>query len=261
MSDTNAEILLVEPQGEHVLLLRLNRPEKRNALATDLLGEVADALDKAAADESVRAVVITGADKFFAAGADINELATRDTGGALNDPRPAIWARIRNFTKPLIAAVEGWSLGAGNELVMCCDLVVSGERGKFGQPETNLGIIPGAGGTATLSRLVGRSRAMKMVLLGDPLSAQEALEAGLVCEVVEDGKALSTALDMAGRIAARAPLAMQQGKAMVRASLETHQTAHLTMERQAFSALFGTADKKEGTTAFFEKRDPQWQGK
>lgn len=253
-------ILLVEPVGAHTLLLRLNRPEKRNALATDLLGRIADALDGAAADPAIRAVVITGADRFFAAGADIAELASRDTGGALADLRPAIWTRIRSFAKPLIAAVEGWSLGAGNELVMCCDLVVAGESAKFGQPETNLGIIPGAGGTAVLPRLVGRSRAMRMVLLGDPLSAAEALQAGLVAQVVEDGQALSVATDLATRIAARAPLAMQQGKAMVRATFETHQSAHLLLERQAFSALFGTADKREGTAAFFEKRDPQWSG-
>jgi enoyl-CoA hydratase len=254
------DILLAEPKGEGVLLLRLNRPEKRNALATDLLSRVAEALDAAAADPAVRVAVITGSDRFFAAGADIKELATRDTNGALSDPRPAIWARIRGFAKPLIAAVEGWSLGAGNELVMCCDLVVSGESGKFGQPETNLGIIPGAGGTATLPRLVGRSRAMRMVLLGEPLDAREAMTAGLVCDVVEDGQALTVALAMAATLASRAPLAIQQGKAMVRAAFETTQAAHLTLERQAFSALFGTQDKQEGTTAFFEKRSPEWKG-
>ncbi|MFT3965832.1 MAG: enoyl-CoA hydratase-related protein [Sphingobium sp.] len=255
-----ADILLVERVGAHVALLRLNKPEKRNALATDLLGRVADALDAAAADGSVRVAVVTGTDRFFAAGADINELAARATGGALGDPRPAIWTRIRGFAKPLIAAVEGWSLGAGNELVMCCDLVVAGQGASFGQPETNLGIIPGAGGTAVLPRLVGRSRAMEMVLLGTAMTADEARQAGLVARVVDDGAALDAALALAERIAARAPLAMQQGKAMVRASFETHQSAHLILERQAFSALFGTADKIEGTTAFFEKRNPQWSG-
>ena len=129
------DILLIEPIGAHGLLLRLNRPEKRNALATDLLGGVADALDAAAADPAIRAVVITGADRFFAAGADINELASRDTGGALADPRPAIWMRIRGFSKPLIAAVEGWSLGAGNELAMCCDLVVAGKGRNSASPK------------------------------------------------------------------------------------------------------------------------------
>lgn len=257
MSD---EILLIERFGDHVLLLRLNRPEKRNALATDLLARLADALDDAIADPSVRAVVVTGSDRFFAAGADINELAAREAAGALADQRPAIWQRIRSFPKPLIAAVEGWSLGAGNELVMCCDLVVAGHSAKFGQPETNLGIIPGAGGTAVLPRLVGRSRAMMMVLLGEPLSAAEACEAGMVAQVVDDGLTATAALELAARIATRAPVAMQQGKALVRASFELHQTAHLAMERHAFAALFGTADKKEGITAFFEKRQANWTG-
>lgn len=253
-------ILIEEQHGAHVLLLRLNRPEKRNALATDLLGALADALDRAAAAAEIRAVVITGSDKFFAAGADINELAARNAAGALADPRPAIWGRIRSFAKPLIAAVEGWSLGAGNELVMCCDLVVSGESAKFGQPETNLGIIPGAGGTAVLPRIVGRSTAMKMVLLGESLTARAALAAGLVCDVVDEGKALDKALALAEVIAGRAPVAMQQGKAMVRAAFDTHQSAHLVMERQAFAALFGTQDKREGIAAFLEKRAPQWTG-
>lgn len=260
MSERQA-ILLVERHAENILLLRLNRPEKRNALATDLLAELAGALDRAAAEADIRAVIVTGNDKVFAAGADINELAARDVSGALSDPRPAIWSRIRGFAKPLIAAVEGWSLGAGNELVMCCDFVVSAKGAKFGQPETNLGIIPGAGGTATLPRLVGRATAMKMVLLGEPLSAEEARAAGLVSEVTEDGHAVAGALALAEKIARRAPVAMQQSKAMVRAAFETHQSAHLAMERQAFSALFGTRDKVEGTTAFFEKRSPEWQGR
>ncbi|MFW2830417.1 enoyl-CoA hydratase-related protein [Sphingomonas sp. ID0503] len=260
MSEDRPEILKSERVSEHVLVLTLNRPEKRNALATDLLGCVADALDAAALDPSVRAVVVTGSDRFFAAGADINEMASRQTAGALADPRPAIWTRIRNFGKPLIAAVEGWSLGAGNELVMCCDLVVAGEGAKFGQPETNLGIIPGAGGTAILPRLVGRSRAMMMCLLGEPITAAEALQAGLIAAVVADGTALAAATDLASRIAARAPLAMQQAKVLVRAAFETQQSAHLTLERQAFSALFGTADKREGVAAFLEKRSPAWTG-
>ena len=258
---TKAEALLIERRDEGVLVLRLNRPERYNALATDLLAKIADALDDAMRDSQIRAVVVTGSDKVFAAGADINELAQRDTDEALADPRPAIWQRIRGFSKPLIAAVEGFSLGAGNELVMCCDLAISGAKGKFGQPETTLGIIPGAGGTATLPRLVGRSLAMRMVLLGEPLSANEALEAGLVCEVVEAGGALERALEIARKIAGRAPLAMQQGKAMVRAALEAPHAAHLMMERQAFAALFGTADKKEGVAAFLEKRDPLWKGR
>ncbi len=259
MSEENG-MLIVEAFGEYCVLIRLNRPEKRNALATDLLAAVANALDAAGRDDKVRVAVITGGDKIFAAGADINELAMRNAAGALADPRPAIWGRIRGFAKPLIAAVEGWSLGAGNELVMCCDLVVAGRGAKFGQPETNLGIVPGAGGTAILPRLVGRSRAMRMVLLGDPLNADEALQAGLVAQVVDDGEALNAALSLADRIAGRAPVAMRQGKALVNAALDTHASAHLVMERQGFAALFGTADKAEGVKSFFEKRPAQWTG-
>jgi enoyl-CoA hydratase len=253
-------MIVVERFGGHGLLLRLNRPEKRNALATDLLGAVADALDAAARDDTIRCAVITGGDRIFAAGADIKELASRDTAGALADPRPAIWARIRGFAKPLLAAVEGWSLGAGNELVMCCDMVVAARGAKFGQPETNLGIVPGAGGTAILPRLVGRSLAMRMVMLGDTITAEEALQAGLVAKVVEDGEALDGTLALAERIMGRAPVAMRQAKALVNAALDSHVSAHLVMERQGFSALFGTADRTEGVTAFFEKRDPQWRG-
>jgi enoyl-CoA hydratase len=254
------DMLIVERPSDGVVLLRLNRPAKRNALAADLLGALADALDAAARDTAVRCAIVTGGERFFAAGADIGELAGRDVAGALADIRPVIWSRIRGFAKPLIAAVEGWSLGAGNELVMCCDLVVAGRGAKFGQPESNLGIVPGAGGTAVLARLVGRSRAMRMVLLGDPLSAEEAKAAGLIAEIVEDGAALGTALALAVRVAGRAPLAMRQAKALVQAAYEMHLGAHLQMERQCFSALFGTADRTEGISAFLEKRDPHWTG-
>jgi enoyl-CoA hydratase len=258
---TEAPILMIETPVDGVRVIRLNKPEMRNALATVLLAEVADALDAAASDAGVRCAILTGSEKIFAAGADINEIKTKDTAGSLADRRPAIWNRIRKFAKPLIAAVEGWSLGAGNELVMCCDIVVAGEGAKFGQPETNLAIIPGAGGTVTLPRLVGRTRAMKMVLLGDPLSAEEARTAGLVTDVVNNGGALAAAIAMASRIAGRAPLAMQQGKMSVRAAFETTESTHLVLERQAFSVLFGSQDKVEGVTAFLEKREPVWSGR
>jgi enoyl-CoA hydratase len=254
-------LLLIETPADGVRLLKLNRPEKRNALATALLAEIADAIDVAVSDDAVRCVIVTGSDRLFAAGADIGELQTKDMADSLADVRPSLWQRIRACSKPLLAAVEGWSLGAGNELVMCCDIVVAGRSAKFGQPETNLGIIPGAGGTATLPRLVGRARAMKMVLLGDAIDAEEARAAGLVSDVVADGAALDAAIAMAVKIAGRAPLAMRQGKASVRAAFETHETAHLSLERQAFSLLSGTRDKGEGVAAFLEKRSPAWSGR
>ena len=253
--------LLIDRATDGISILRLNRPEKRNALATDLLGAVADALDGASEDDTVRCVVITGSDRIFAAGADINEMIEKRVAGALADVRPAIWQRIRAFPKPLVAAVEGWCLGAGNELLMCCDLSVAGRSSRFGQPETNLGIIPGAGGTATLPRLVGRTAAMRMVLLGDAITADEAAALGLIAEVADDGSALVEAIAMASGIAARAPLAMRQAKASINACFDLPHGAHLAMERQAFSALFGTMDKQEGVVAFTEKRGAEWTGR
>lgn len=260
MNAPSEEMLIVEELGEGVMLLRLNRPEKRNALATQLLAMIADALAKCAENPDVRCAVITGSNRIFAAGADIAELAEKDVAGALADRRPALWAAIRDFPKPVVAAVEGWCLGAGNELLMCCDIAVAGSSAKFGQPETNLGIIPGAGGTATLPRLVGRAAAMKMVLLGEPIDAETAQSLGLIAEVQAEGEALDRALIIAKTIAARAPFAMRQGKAMINAAFDLPHGSHLRAERQAFAALFGSSDRTEGIAAFQEKRSPQWKG-
>jgi enoyl-CoA hydratase len=257
---TDQTLLLVDRGADGVLTLTLNNPQKRNALATPVLGLIADALDAVRDDADIRCVVITGSTKVFAAGADLNELAQKDAAGALADTRPAIWARIRAFPKPVVAAVEGWCLGAGNELLMCCDLAVAGASAKFGQPESNLGIIPGAGGTATLPRIVGRMTAMHMVLLGQPIDAPTAQRLGLVLEVAADGAALARAGELAAAIAVRAPVAVRQAKAMVNAAFDLPHTAHLAAERQAFSALFGTDDKREGIAAFLAKRNPDWQG-
>jgi len=258
---TEQPMLLVEDPAPGVRILRLNRPDKRNALATPLLAEVAAALDAADCDEAVRCVLVTGGEKIFAAGADIAEMAAKTAVGALADERAALWARIRAFAKPLIAAVNGWCLGAGNELLMCCDLAVAARDARFGQPESNLGIIPGAGGTATLTRLVGRTAAMKLVLLGEPISAEEAQALGLVAEVVEPDQVRARALELAARIAGRAPVAMRQAKAMVRQAFELPHTAHLAAERQAFALLFATDDKAEGVQAFLDKRPPAWTGR
>lgn len=259
MTDSS-NLILVNRSITGVLTITLNNPEKRNALATPVLSLIADVLDSANEDETIRCVVLAGLPKVFAAGADINELAQKDVSGALADVRPKIWARIRAFPKPLIAAVEGWCLGAGNELLMCCDLAIAGANAKFGQPESNLGIIPGAGGTATLPRIVGRMTAMYMVLLGEPIDAVTAQRLGLVLEVVEDGAALTRASEIALEIAARAPVAVRQAKALVNGAFDLPHAAHLAAERQAFSALFGTEDKREGISAFMDKRKPDWKG-
>lgn len=262
MTDTERHPeLIVETPAPGVRLLRLNRPEKRNALATPLLSKIAHMLEAGDADDDIRVFVITGGDKIFAAGADLNEMAPKGGAEALADVRPALWARIRATKKPILAAVEGWCLGAGNELLLCCDLAIASAQAKFGQPETSLGVIPGAGGGATLARVIGRARAMKMVLTGAPISAEEALSYGLIAEIAEPGGATRRAVELAKEIASRAPLAMQQAKAVVNAAFDLPHTAHLAFERQAFSFLFSTEDKKEGVAAFLEKRKPAWKGK
>ena len=253
--------LLIEGPEDGVVVLRLNRPDKMNALATPLLSAVAQSIDALDDDDNVRAIVLTGGDENFAAGADVTEIVPKQATDGLADPRPAIWATIRQARKPLVAAVEGYCLGAGNELLMCADIAIAGEGARFGQPETNLGIIPGAGGAALLPRIVGQQRAMRMVLLGELMSATEALDHGLVSEVVPDGTATQKAQSLAVRIAKRAPLAVMQGKAVVKAAFDQPLQAHLKFERLAFSMVLGTQDKEEGVSAFLERRDPSWRGK
>lgn len=262
MSVTNRDekMLVTEVTDDAVLTVRLNHPEKMNAIATPLLRQLAELLQVADENETIRVIVITGNNKVFAAGADINELRTRQAHDGLSDPRPALWEQIRNIRKPIIAAVEGYCLGAGNELLMCCDIAVAGGGATFGQPETNLGIIPGAGGASLLPRLVGQQCAMRMVLLAEFLSADEACSFGLISEVVEKGGALTQAHILAKKIAKRAPLAMLQGKAIVRAAQNTALPTHLAMERQAFSLLLSTQDKQTGVEAFLGKTKAEWQG-
>ena len=252
--------LLVEHSAEGVLCLRLNRPERRNALATPLLQEIAATLDRAGADDAIRSVLIVGGPTVFAAGADLDELAAAGSDDPIESPRFAAWKRIRAFEKPLIAGVEGWCLGAGAELAMCCDLIVAGATARFGQPETNRGIIPGAGGTATLARLVGRRLATRMVLTGEPISAAEAFSAGLISDVAEEGQAEQRAMQLAVKIATRAPAAMRAAKASIRDATIQSEEDHLLKERRRFVALLGTADKAEGIAAFREKRAPTWRG-
>lgn len=253
--------LIVERRAGGVVLIRLNHPERRNALATPLLRSLADAMNAADADEDVRVVVITGSDTLFAAGADIDELLASGDDDDIETPRYIAWAAIRSFSKPLVAAVEGWCLGAGAELMMSADIVVAAKGAKIGQPETNLGIIPGAGGTATLPRRIGRARAMHMVLTGDLIDADEAHAIGLIACLAEQGQALADALALAAKLAMRAPLAMRAAKASIRDAEFLDEADHLRAERVRFIKLLGTADKAEGIAAFKERRAPNWQGK
>lgn len=241
--------------------ITLNRPEVHNALRTKTLKEIASALRKAVQDDAVRCVVITGNDKAFAAGADIDEMAAHDALSIQNDPRLVHWKVIRAFSKPMIAAVNGYCLGGGNELAMNADILIAGENAQFGQPEVNLGIIPGAGGTQRLTHAVGKSLAMKMVLSGTFIGADEAKAAGLAAEVTPVADTVARAVDLAEAIAAKAPRAVRLAKTAVLKAYEQQLSFGLGFERDAFCALFDTEDRLEGIAAFKEKRKPDFKGR
>ena len=247
--------------ADGIATLTLNRPKARNALNNMLLSEIAEALDAATVDEAVLVAIITGGPKVFAAGADIKEMAALDMVGVLGDLRPSYWRRIARFPKPLIAAVNGYALGGGCELVMHADMVIAAEDAQFGQPEINLGIIPGAGGTQRLIRTVGKPLAMKMVLSGEFIDAQTALKAGLVTEVTQPELALERAKELALSIAAKAPIAVRLAKEAVLKAFETNLETGLDLERKAFIMLAATQDRAEGIAAFLEKRQPQFKGR
>lgn len=252
--------LMVTRHGR-VLQLTLNRPAARNALNNALLEQIADALDAAAADRDLSVCVIYGNARCFAAGADLNEMAEKDLPATLNDIRPQLWARINAFPKPLIAAVNGFALGAGCELALLCDAIVAGDNARFGLPEITLGIMPGAGGTQRLIRSVGKSLASKMVLTGESISAQQALSAGLVSDVFPPALTLEYALKQAALMARHSPLALQAAKQALRQSQEVPLQAGLAQERQLFTLLSATEDRREGIDAFLQKRTPDFKGR
>ena len=254
------ETILVETH-ESVGLIRLNRPKALNALNRNLLHELMEALETFDADDRIGAMVITGNKRAFAAGADIKQMADASVVEMLKSDFIPTFDRIRGIKKPIIAAVSGWVLGGGCELAMSCDLIIASENAKFGQPEINLGIIPGAGGTQRLTRAVGKALAMEMVLNNRTITADEALQYGLVNRVTPIENCLTEALKLAAQIAARAPLAVQFGKKAVNNAFESPLTQGLFDERRAFYTLFATDDQKEGMDAFIEKREPDWKGK
>lgn len=254
-----SELLIT--QNGRVLTLMLNRPAARNALHNALLEHIVQTLESAQQDDSVGAVVITGNEKFFAAGADLKEMASRDMPATLNDPRPQLWARIERFNKPLLAAVNGYALGAGCELAMLCDITLAGDNARFGLPEITLGIMPGAGGTQRLIRSVGKSLAYKMVLTGEPITAQQARQAGLVADVCPAALTQEYAEKLAARIAQHAPLALQATKTALRQAHELSLSQGLAHERQLFALLAATEDRQEGIAAFLEKRPAAFKGR
>jgi enoyl-CoA hydratase len=251
----------LEPTHEGVALVRLNRPQVLNALNQATMDDLVSALGRLAEDDAVRAVVLTGSDRAFAAGADIAELAGKSVPDMLAGYRFTQWQRLREFPKPLIAAVRGPALGGGLELAMLCDIIVAAEDARFGQPEINLGLMPGAGGTQRLTRAVGKSLAMEMVLNARLLSASEALRQGLVSRVVPSERCLNEALQLAAEIAARAPVAVRLAKKSVLRAFDTTLEVGLEAERHDFYLLFSTEDAREGTAAFLEKRSPGWSGR
>lgn len=238
--------------------LTLHRPAQRNALNTGLLAAVAEALAACAADPALRAVVLTGAEGNFAAGADIAEIAAKTAAEGAVDPRKAHWAAIRAFPKPLVAAVDGFALGGGFELALMADLMVLGPTARLGLPETNLGLIPGAGGGQRLMALAGRARAMRMVLTAEMIDAATAFDWGIASYLAE-GPALGFAEPLAIRLAERAPLALMAAKAALLAGEET--ALALEVERKAFEALLDSGDKAEGIRAFRDRRTPEFRGK
>ena len=254
------ETILIETR-ERVGLIRLNRPKALNALNQTLLSELMSALEAFDADENMGAIVIAGNEKAFAAGADIKEMAKASAVDMLNSDFIPTFDRIRAIKKPVIAAVSGWALGGGSELALSCDMIIAAENAKFGQPEINIGVIPGAGGTQRLTKAVGKALAMEMVLNNRTLSAAEALHYGIVNRVVPSERCLEEALQLAADIAAQAPLAVQLGKEAVNQAFETSLTEGLADERRAFTLLFATQDQKEGMAAFIEKRPPEWAGR
>jgi len=243
------------------LQLTLNRPAARNALNNTLLMQLAEQLEAAAADADIAVCVISGNERCFAAGADLNEMAEKDLSATLNDIRPRLWARIDAFNKPLIAAVNGYALGAGCELALLCDVVIAGDNARFGLPEITLGIMPGAGGTQRLIRSVGKSLACKMVLTGESLTAVQAHSAGLVSDVFPASLTLEYALKLAARMASHSPLALQAAKQALRQSQEVPLQAGLAQERQLFALLAATDDRREGIDAFLQKRTPDFKGR
>jgi enoyl-CoA hydratase len=260
MSSGSYSYLVVEQRGEkkNVGFIQLNRPKALNALCDGLMAELNQVLDKFEHDPHISCVVLTGSDKAFAAGADIKEMMSLTfqqvyKGGFLEH-----WNRITTFKKPVIAAVNGYALGGGCELAMMCDIIYAGDKAQFGQPEIALGTIPGAGGTQRLTKAVGKSKAMELVLTGNRMSAQDAMVSGLVSKVFPADKLLEEALKLAEKIASHSPLTVRMAKEAVNAAFELQLKEGLVFEKKVFHSTFATADRKEGMEAFVEKRAPNF---
>jgi enoyl-CoA hydratase len=254
------ELIKVEPDPP-IATITLDRPKVLNALSPAVIAEIGQALRELEADDAVRAVVITGGLKVFAAGADIGDMAERSAAEQLNRDQTGAWAPISGFKKPLIAAVNGYCLGGGCELALMCDVVIAGDSARFGQPEINLGIIPGAGGTQRWPRTAGKYAAMEVMLTGGMVSARRAYELGMVNKVVPAEMTVALAQRMARQLAEKPPVAVRLAKESVQKAFETSLTEGLAAERRSFYFLFSTDDQKEGMRAFLEKRKGVFKGR
>ena len=255
------ETINVETE-DHICLIRLNRPDALNALNTQLLGELCTALEEADGNDKVRCIVLTGSEKAFAAGADIKEMSEKSFVEVFNENLFADASdRIMNIRKPIIAAVSGYALGGGCELAMACDFIIAADSAKFGQPEINLGVIAGMGGTQRLTRYVGKSKSMDMNLTGRFMPAEEAERAGLVSRVVPAKKLMEEAMAAAQKIAEKSMPTVMAAKEAVNRSYEVSLSEGILFERRVFHSMFATEDQKEGMAAFLEKRTAQFRDK
>lgn len=259
-NESVAEPVTSRRAGDGIAVLTISRPERRNALNLDVKRRLADIVEELEADPAVRVVVLTGAGGVFVAGTDIAEMAAMTPTEHSLRETDRMFTVLRRFPKTLIAAVEGYALGGGCELALACDMIVAGGKAKFGQPEIRVGIMPGAGGTQRLLRTVGRYRAMKLILTGEPVTADEALSMGMLSEVVPDGTALDRALELAETILGMPPLAVLAIKEVMRLGQDVPLETALALERKTFQLLFDTGDQKEGMRAFLEKRNALYSG-
>jgi enoyl-CoA hydratase/carnithine racemase len=253
-------LVAAETRGA-VGLAQLNRPDARNALSAELMEELGALLERWDDDPAIGCIVIAGGEEWFAAGADIKAMAQRSFQEALVSPSSRFWPRLARLRTPLVAAVSGYALGGGCELALACDMIVASESAEFGQPEILLGIIPGGGGTQRLARVMGKQRAMELVLTGRRIDAAEAERLGIVNRVAPRDGWLDAALELAGVVAQRPPLAVRFGKQAVLAADETTLTAGLDHERRLYELAMATEDRIEGMNAFLEKRKPEFHGR
>jgi enoyl-CoA hydratase len=256
---TDQQLTLTETEGP-VGIVRLNRPKVLNALNPALMIELAERMEEFDGDDAISVIVLAGSERAFAAGADIGDMAERSTLEMYKRDQFATWDRIRRIKKPIVAAVSGYALGGGCELMMICDVVIASETSQIGQPEINLGVMPGAGGTQRMTRAVGKATAMDVILTGRFLSAEEALAAGLVSRVVPKEHYFTESLRVAQTMASKGPIALRIAKEAVLKAHETTLSEGLEYERKLFYLLFATDDQKEGMKAFVEKRSPRFKG-